>query len=109
MFIEVEFDDDIDVTGSTYYTNVEVEATGEVTTDQEVTNLKIISLYDKENGKSLSLKDLDKRERQRLLEKAEDKILTKFVNEGGNTHDDYNDHNDYYDGDLASIQSTSEE
>lgn len=109
MFLEVEFDDEIDVNGSTYYTLVEVEATGEVNNDHEVSNLKILSIYDKYNDKVISMKDLDRRELQRLNEKAEDKLVSKYVNEGGNTHDDYDDHTDYYDGDLASIQSNTED
>ena len=113
MFLEVEFEDEIDVHGSTYYTLVEVEASGEVDKDQNVSNIKILSIHDKDNDKAVALKDLDSREKRRLLEKAEDKIITKFINEGGNSGfdgiDGYDDHADYYDGNLASIQSSSEE
>jgi hypothetical protein len=112
MYLEVEFEDEIDVHGSTYYTLVEVEASGEVDKEQNVTNIKILSIHDKDNDKAVALKDLDSRETRRLLEKAEDKIITKFIYEGGPSgfdHDGYDDNADYYDGNLASIQSSSED
>lgn len=111
MFLEVEFEDEIDVEGSTFYTLVEVEATGEVEKDQQVSNLKIRSIYSKDDKKFINFKDLGHSEGKRLLEKAEDKILNKYINEGETIYDvdGYDDGNDYYDGDLASIQSSSED
>ncbi len=112
MFIETEFEDEIDLNGSTYYTFVEVEISGEVERGSEtVTNLKIKSIYSKDDKKFINFKDLGHSEGQRLLEKAEDKILNKYINDGDNVYDvdGYNDGNDYYDGNLASIQGVSEE
>lgn len=109
MFIETEFEDEIDLKGSTFYTLVEVEISGEVE-DQRVTNLKIRSIYSKDDKKFINFKDLGHSEGKRLLEKAEDKILNKYMNEG-NVYavDGYDDGNDYYDGDLGSIQGSSED
>ncbi len=112
MFIETEFEDEIDLNGSTYYTLVEVEISGEIERGtQTVASLKVKSIYSKDDKKFINFKDLGHSEKQRLLEKAEDKILNKYINEGDSVYDvdGYDDGNDYYDGDLASIQGTTED
>lgn len=87
--IDVEYEDEADINGETE--PVEVDATGDVDHDGNVTNLRIETIYAHGIKKGFTLKDLNFQDVKRITEKAEKEILTKYEEEGYSNDVDFDD------------------
>lgn len=92
--VETEFDDEVQMKGQDAAVFVEIEAVGDVDKDNNVHNVKLLSIYSKDHNKEIAAKDLSFNDMKRIIEKASDALLDSFEKNYDPNFTEFDD--DYY-------------